>query len=164
MTFQQDLSELSLRMIAQYALGGGLADPARVVSAFETVLTIHLGRLYERDDDPARGERALAYLREVVDGVLARGGSELVTALAKADMSPARIRVTVLMIMLAAHHTAGVAVSWTLHLLARNPGPAAPLAGPARVQTRQVHPRGAGRPPPLRLHPLRPRAARLRGR
>ncbi|MFI7693249.1 cytochrome P450 [Nonomuraea sp. NPDC049655] len=125
---QQDLSELSLRMIAQYALGGGLADPARVVSAFETVLTVHLGRRYERDDDLARGDRALAYLREVVDGVLARGGSELVAALARADMSPARIRDTVLMIMLAAHHTTGVAVSWTLHLLARNPGPAARVA------------------------------------
>ncbi|WP_043624066.1 cytochrome P450 [Nonomuraea candida] len=166
---QQDLSELSLRMICQYALGGGIDDPARVVSAFETVLTVYLGRLYERDDELTRAEEALAYLREVVngvlersgdghgagaperggggredgvperggdghgDGVLERGGdggpegrgSELVAALVKAGMSPARIRDSVLMIMLAAHHTTGVAVSWTLHLLSRHPAHAA---------------------------------------
>ncbi len=133
---QQDLSELSLRMICQYALGGGIDEPARVVSAFETVLTGYLGRQYERGDDLARAERALAYLREVVDGVLNRagtdgpadGGSDLVAALVKEGLSPARVRDTVLMIMLAAHHTTGVAVSWTLHLLAGHPGPAARVA------------------------------------
>ncbi|MEV0614629.1 cytochrome P450 [Nonomuraea sp. NPDC050404] len=118
---QQDLSELSLRMICQYALGGGIDDPSRVVSAFETVLTVYLGRLYKHEDDLERAGRALAYLREVVDGVLAADGSELVTALVKAGLSPARVRDSVLMIMLAAHHTTGVAVSWTLHLLSRHP-------------------------------------------
>ncbi|MEV0388371.1 cytochrome P450 [Nonomuraea sp. NPDC050643] len=127
---QHDLSELSLRMICQYALGRGIDDPARVVSAFETVLTGYLGRLYEHGlyahgDDLSRAEQALAHLREVVDGVLAAGGSDLVDALVRADMSPARVRDTVLMIMLAAHHTTGVAVSWTLHLLARHPEAAA---------------------------------------
>jgi cytochrome P450 len=125
---QQDLSALSLRMICQYALGGDIDDPARVVSAFETVLTVYLGRLHESDDDLSRAEQALAYLREVVDGVLAAGGSDLVAALVKAGMTPARIRDTVLMIMLAAHHTTGVAVSWTLHLLARHPEAAARVA------------------------------------
>ncbi|MFC5825023.1 cytochrome P450 [Nonomuraea insulae] len=122
---QRDLSELSLRMICQYALGGGIDDPARVVSAFETVLTVYLGGLREGDEE---SERALAYLREVVDGVLAGGGSDLVAALVKADLSPARVRDTVLMIMLAAHHTTGVAVSWTLHLLSRHPEAAARVA------------------------------------
>ncbi|MEV4077963.1 cytochrome P450 [Nonomuraea fuscirosea] len=125
---QQDLSELSLRMICQYALGGGIDDPARVVSAFETVLTGYLGRQYERGEDLSRAERALAYLREVVDGVLTRGDSDLVAALVKEGLGPVRVRDTVLMIMLAAHHTTGVAVSWTLHLLAGHPGPAARVA------------------------------------
>ncbi|SEG90510.1 Cytochrome P450 [Nonomuraea solani] len=125
---QQDLSELSLRMICRYALGGGVDDPARVVSAFETVLTGYLGRLYEQGDDLSRAEQALAYLREVTDGVLAAGGSDLVAALDRAELSPARIRDTVLMIMLAAHHTTGVAVSWTLHLLAGHPAEAARVA------------------------------------
>ncbi|NRQ36731.1 cytochrome P450 [Nonomuraea sp. NN258] len=118
---QHDLSELSLRMICHYALGGGVDDPVRVVRAFETVLTGYLGRLYARGDDLSEAERALAYLREVVDGVLTGGGSDLVAALVLAGLSPARIRDTVLMIMLAAHHTTGVAVSWTLHLLAAHP-------------------------------------------
>ncbi|GAA2842028.1 cytochrome P450 [Nonomuraea rubra] len=125
---QQDLSALSLRMICQYALGGDIDDPARVVSAFETVLTVYLGRLHESDDDLSRAEQALAYLREVVDGVLAAGGSDLVAALVKAELTPARIRDAVLMIMLAAHHTTGVAVSWTLHLLAGHPEEAARVA------------------------------------
>ncbi|HEX4815471.1 MAG TPA: hypothetical protein VFV66_22235, partial [Nonomuraea sp.] len=48
---QKDLSALSLRMICQYALGRGVDDPARVVSAFETVLTEHLGRMYQPGAD-----------------------------------------------------------------------------------------------------------------
>ncbi|MFC5182546.1 cytochrome P450 [Actinomadura harenae] len=114
---QKDLSELSLRMICAYALGGGLSPErsAHVVSAFEDVLTEH----------QAQPRAALAYLRGTVDDVLAapeRG--DLVAALAEAGMSPARIRDSVLMIMLAAHHTTGVAISWTLYLLSRHPSAA----------------------------------------
>jgi cytochrome P450 len=112
-------------MICQYALGGGVEDPDRVVTAFEVVLTEYLGRLYQpaepgtEEQERKRAEEALAYLREVVNGVLASAGPDgnsLVAALDAAGMSPARVRDTVLMTMLAAHHTTGVAVSWTLHL------------------------------------------------
>ncbi|GLW67686.1 hypothetical protein Arub01_59290 [Actinomadura rubrobrunea] len=133
---QHDLAELSLRMICHYALGSGLESEetaGRVVAAFETVLTEYLERQYQGDEkDRRRADEALAYLRSVVDGVLeahrARGvtdgeaeRSDLVAALSAAGQSPARIRDTVLMTMLAAHHTTGVAISWTLYLLAKHP-------------------------------------------
>ncbi|MFF7725426.1 cytochrome P450 [Streptomyces sp. NPDC008001] len=155
---QKDLTTLSLRMICAYALGGEVADPDSVVTAFEEVLTEHLGRLYEVPDpgadeeeeraereERAKGaERALAFLRGTVDQVIAArrsggpsgsraGGSgpadrigpadrsDLIGALVDAGERPARIRDTVMMTMLAAHHTTGVAVSWTLHLLGRHP-------------------------------------------
>lgn len=117
---QRDLSELSLRMICDFSLGGGLDDaesPGRVVAAFEDVLT------------GTRVEEALGHLRTTVDRVLeahrARGTAEgdksdLVATMAKAGVSPARIRDTVLMTMLAAHHTTGVAISWTLYLLGQH--------------------------------------------
>ncbi|GAA3023033.1 hypothetical protein GCM10010519_59720 [Streptomyces lactacystinicus] len=54
-----------------------------------------------------------------------RDRSDLIGALVEAGESPARIRDTVLAVMLAAHHTTGVAVSWTLHLLAAHPEAAA---------------------------------------
>lgn len=160
---QQDLSELSLRMICEYALGSGLESEesaGRVVSAFEDVLTEYLARLYQvdvpgtEDERRVRAEQALAYLRSTVDRVLAAhreraeggeggergergegaaegrdgGRSDLVAALDAAGESPARIRDTVLMTMLAAHHTTGVAISWTLYLLARHPEVAARAA------------------------------------
>lgn len=137
---QKDLSELSLRMICQYALGSGLESEesaGRVVSAFEDVLTEYMARLYQvempgtEEERRVRAEEALAYLRATVDQVLAahreRGTAEraersdMIAALAGAGEAPARIRDTVLMTMLAAHHTTGVAISWTLYLLARHP-------------------------------------------
>ncbi|TDB89263.1 cytochrome P450 [Actinomadura sp. KC216] len=138
---QKDLSELSLRMICEYALGSGLeSDGAagRVVSAFEDVLTEYLARLYhtdvpgDADERRARADEGLAYLRATVDRVLAAheasggatakaGRSDMIAALVEAGESPARIRDSVLMTMLAAHHTTGVAISWTLYLLARHP-------------------------------------------
>ncbi|GGY01347.1 cytochrome P450 [Streptomyces hiroshimensis] len=139
---QKDLTALSLRMICEYALGGEIADPGRVVAAFEDVLTEHLGQLYDLPAPGAREERAeraraaLAYLRVTVDRVVAghRSGdradrSDLIGALVKAGESPARIRDTVMVMMLAAHHTTGVAVSWTLHLLGRHPDAAERVAG-----------------------------------
>ncbi|MEV3924487.1 cytochrome P450 [Actinomadura coerulea] len=136
---QRDLSELSLRMICQYALGSGLESPdsaARVVSAFETVLTEYMGQ--GGGEAGGRAQEALAYLRATVDQVLTAhrergdsapaGRSDLIAALAEAGESPARIRDTVLMTMLAAHHTTGVAISWTLHLLARHPDAAERVA------------------------------------
>jgi cytochrome P450 len=140
---QKDLSELSLRMISEYALGSGLESDesaGRVVSAFEDVLSEYLARLYQVDvpgteeERRARAEQALTYLRATVDRALAGhrersedqaaeqvGRSDLIAALAGAGESPARIRDTVLMTMLAAHHTTGVAISWTLYLLAGHP-------------------------------------------
>ncbi|MGI5421705.1 cytochrome P450 [Actinomadura luteofluorescens] len=136
---QRDLSELSLRMICQYALGSGLESPdsaARVVAAFETVLTEYMGQAGDGAGD--RAQEALAYLRATVDQVLTAhrergdaapaGRSDLIAALAEAGESPARIRDTVLMTMLAAHHTTGVAISWTLYLLARHPDAAERVA------------------------------------
>jgi cytochrome P450 len=135
---QQELSELSLRMICEYALGGiGAEDSADVVGAFETVLTEHLGRMYRPAGSPeeearglARADDALDFLRATVDRVLAvhhaggahaEGRSDLIATLADAGVGDARVRDTVLMIMLAAHHTTGVSVSWTLYLLGRHP-------------------------------------------
>ncbi|MET9143948.1 cytochrome P450 [Streptomyces sp. NPDC004042] len=131
---QQELAALSLRMICGFALGGADAgtDADRVVAAFEEVLTEHLGRLYRvprTDPRPAaRADEALAYLRATVDRAVAAhrageraGPGDLIGALAEAGESPARIRDTVMVTLLAAHHTTGVAVSWTLHLLGRHP-------------------------------------------
>ncbi|WUI01234.1 cytochrome P450 [Spirillospora sp. NBC_00431] len=142
---QKDLSELSLRMICEYSLGSGLASEesaGRVVTAFEDVLTEHLARLYHADvpgdaqGRRVRADQALAYLRGTVDDVLAAHDStgktadrsDMIAALAAAGESPARIRDSVLMTMLAAHHTTGVAISWTLYLLARHPDAAARAA------------------------------------
>jgi cytochrome P450 len=131
---QKELTALSLRMICEFALGGADAgrDAGRVVAAFEEVLTEHLGRLYQvpRTDPRSaqRADAALAFLRATVDRVVAahRSGGrtdrdDLIGALIEARQSPARIRDTVMVTLLAAHHTTGVAVSWTLHLLGRNP-------------------------------------------
>lgn len=136
-TLQQNLSALSLRMICAYALGSGADSPeqaGRIVSAFEDVLTEQLARLYQIEmpgtDEERRdsAQQALTYLRTTVDNVLAAhadqqqsDGSDLIAALAAAGQPAARIRDTVLMTMLAAHHTTGVAVSWTLYLLAQHP-------------------------------------------
>ncbi|WP_433654533.1 cytochrome P450 [Nocardia sp. CA-128927] len=142
---QQNLSTLSLRMICEYALGSGTASPEQaeqIVSAFEDVLTEQLARLYHvempgTDEERAvRAQQALTYLRAVVDDVLAAhqsgaqqsDSSDLIAALADAGQSPARIRDTVLMTMLAAHHTTGVAISWTLYLLAQHPDAAERVA------------------------------------
>jgi cytochrome P450 len=140
---QRDLSELSLRMICHYALGSGLDEEGsagRVVSAFETVLTEYMGRA---EGPGAAAREALAYLRATVDEVLAAhrdraenpaddradDRADLIAALAASGESPARIRDTVLMTMLAAHHTTGVAISWTLYLLATHPDVAERVAG-----------------------------------
>ncbi|MGV9883791.1 cytochrome P450 [Streptomyces sp. NPDC003006] len=130
---QKDLTSLSLRMICEYALGGvgsDIVDPDRVTAAFEEVLTEHLGRP-RRTPGEGRGEPAadaLGYLRATVDRVIAAhrslgrtDRSDLIGALAEAGERPARIRDTVMVTMLAAHHTTGVAVSWTLHLLGLHP-------------------------------------------
>ncbi|MFJ6620749.1 cytochrome P450 [Kitasatospora sp. NPDC091335] len=148
---QRELTGVSLRMIRAFALGGGSEDPTGgvddptgvaedpdgVVEAFEVVLTDYLERLYHVPSGQAperRAERtaqALAHLRSTVDRVIAahRPGlpgdrSDLIGALVEAGESPARIRDTVLATLLAAHHTTGVAVSWTLHLLAGHPAAA----------------------------------------
>lgn len=131
---QKDLTALTLRMICEYALGGDAADPDSVVAAFEEVLTESLGRLYQvpvpgaQEEHAERAVEALAYLRATVDRVVTahRSGSrtdksDLIGALVDAGERPARIRDTVMVTMLAAHHTTGVAVSWTLHLLGRHP-------------------------------------------
>ncbi|MFC0844083.1 cytochrome P450 [Streptomyces noboritoensis] len=128
---QSELTALSLRMICGFALGDAdvSTDADRVVAAFEEVLTEHLGRLYQVPRaDPRSAERAdeaLAYLRATVDRVVAAhrstGRTDLIGALVEAGESPARIRDTVMVTLLAAHHTTGVAVSWTLHLLGRHP-------------------------------------------
>ncbi|NGN63313.1 cytochrome P450 [Streptomyces sp. A7024] len=137
---QQDLSRLSLQMVCEYALGSGLESEetaGRVVAAFEDLLTDQLAKLYQVDVGGTEEERrtrsaeALTYLRGTVDQVLAahqeRGAgarteqSDLVAALAEAGEAAPRIRDTVLMTMMAAHHTTGVAISWALYLLSRHP-------------------------------------------
>ncbi|MEW1655028.1 cytochrome P450 [Streptomyces sp. NPDC093707] len=134
---QKDLAALSLRMICGYALGGDVADPDAVIAAFEEVLTSRpeqpqdvpaSGTQEERAEHAARAEAALARLRATVDEVIGAhhsGGrtdrSDLIGALVEAGERSARIRDTVMVTMLAAHHTTGVAVSWTLYLLGRHP-------------------------------------------
>ncbi|MEU6820461.1 cytochrome P450 [Streptomyces atriruber] len=150
---QKDLTALSLRMICAYALGGaddGVVEPEKVVDAFEVVLTEYLGRTGrvaegEEDEGMKRAELALSYLRDTVDRVVAAhedgprsdrsepdratDRSNLIGALLAAGTPPARIRDTVMVTMLAAHHTTGVAVSWTLHLLGRHPDVAERVTG-----------------------------------
>ncbi|MEI5101950.1 cytochrome P450 [Streptomyces sp. PmtG] len=134
LALQKDLTALTLRMICQYALGGQVADPDRVIASFEDVLTEYLGRLYQipaEDTEERRAQRArdaLAQLRATVDEVVAAhrsdgdgDRSDLIGTLIEAGERPARVRDLVMVAMLAAHHTTGVAVSWTLHLLARHP-------------------------------------------
>ncbi|MER7578667.1 cytochrome P450 [Kitasatospora sp. NPDC097691] len=134
---QRELTGISLQMICGYALGGEVEDPDAVVEAFEMVLGDHLERLYllpaaqAADRRAERTAQALAHLRATADGVIAahRPGrrddrSDLVGSLVEAGERPARIRDTVLAMMLAAHHTTGVAVSWTLHLLGSHPAEA----------------------------------------
>ncbi|MBH5333542.1 cytochrome P450 [Streptomyces pactum] len=136
-----DLAALSLRMICRYALGGDAADPDRVVAAFEAVLAEHLGRLYPDPDHgpaaaPAAGaQEALAHLRATVDQAVRghRAGGrtdagDLIGTLVEAGASPARIRDTVMAVLLAAHHTTGTAVAWTLYLLGHHPGAARRVA------------------------------------
>ncbi|MEU5959389.1 cytochrome P450 [Streptomyces sp. NPDC047525] len=131
---QKDLTALALRMICQFALGSAAPDPDRIIAAFEDVLTEYLGRLYHvpvpgtQEERATQAVEALTYLRATVDEVIAAHGSggradksDLIGALVEAGESPARIRDTVMVTMLAAHHTTGVAVSWTLHLLGRHP-------------------------------------------
>ncbi|WP_438489387.1 cytochrome P450 [Streptomyces sp. S186] len=151
---QKDLTALSLRMICAYALGSEAADPDGVIAAFEEVLTEHLGRLYETPGSDAQeghaeqaakaaksatAAKALTHLRGTVDRVVTAhcpgadrtyrtDKSDLIGALVAAGERPARIRDTVMMAMLAAHHTTGVAVSWTLYLLGRHPEVAARVA------------------------------------
>ncbi|MFE0173823.1 cytochrome P450 [Streptomyces sp. NPDC059002] len=129
---QKELTALSLRMICAYALGGDvdLADPDEVITAFEVVLTEYLA-----GEPGARAEESLARLRATVDRVIAAhrsagrtDRSDLIGALVEAGERPARIRDTVMMTMLAAHHTTGVAISWTLHLLGRHPEAAGRVA------------------------------------
>ncbi|WP_030786261.1 cytochrome P450 [Streptomyces sp. NRRL S-920] len=138
---QKDLTSLSLRMICEYALGGAatsdIVDPDRVTAAFEDVLVAHLGAS-EPVGGEQRGVGSLAYLRATVDRIIAayrRPGrpvhgdrSDLIGALLAAGERPARIRDTVMVTLLAAHHTTGVAVSWALHLLGRHPDVAARVA------------------------------------
>ncbi|MEU2951991.1 cytochrome P450 [Streptomyces xanthochromogenes] len=131
---QKDLTALTLRMICAYALGGEATDADAVVTAFEVVLTEYLGRLYEAPSPEREDERntrtagALSLLRTTVDRIVAAHGtrdaadrSDLIGALVAAGEQPARIRDTVMATLLAAHHTTGVAVSWTLHLLGGHP-------------------------------------------
>ncbi|MEV5979110.1 cytochrome P450 [Streptomyces sp. NPDC052114] len=138
---QKDLTSLSLRMICAYALGDGAGDSGdggdggdgegvpvdaeAVVSSFETVLTEYLG---QGGNATPRAAEALAYLRATVDRVVSAhrasgrtDRSDLIGALVEAGETPARIRDTVMVTMLAAHHTTGVAVSWALHLLGEHP-------------------------------------------
>ncbi|WP_055535103.1 cytochrome P450, partial [Streptomyces alboniger] len=140
-SLQKDLTSLSLRMICEYALGDAatsdIVDPDRVTAAFENVLVEHLGRS-EPLSGGQGGADSLAYLRATVDRIIAayrrpgrpvRGDrSDLIGALLAAGERPARIRDTVMVTMLAAHHTTGVAVSWALHLLGRHPDVAARVA------------------------------------
>ncbi|MFI2073832.1 cytochrome P450 [Streptomyces triculaminicus] len=131
---QKDLTALSLRMICEFALGGDATDADSVIASFEEVLAEYMGRLYRvpapgaREERARRAEEALAHLRATVDRMVAahrHGGradsSDLIGALVEAGERPARIRDTVMVTMLAGHHTTGVAVSWTLHLLGRHP-------------------------------------------
>ncbi|CAM3543829.1 cytochrome P450 [Kibdelosporangium persicum] len=128
---QQDLSELSLRLICEFALGGELGSARRTSAAFRDLIAEYLGRQYGLpsvigEDGAAE---ALAYVRQTITDVLEtpRQGSGLVGMLAESGWEPARIRDTVLVVVMAGYHTSGVAVSWALHLLATHPDIAARL-------------------------------------
>jgi cytochrome P450 len=134
---QEDLSELSLRLICEFALGSELGSSAaarRTSTAFRDLLAEYLGRQYglpsavAEQAREARAAEALAHLRETITRILdaRRAGldrprADLVSMLADSDWVPARIRDTALAVVMAGYHTSGVAVSWALHLLAGHP-------------------------------------------
>ncbi|ONI91662.1 cytochrome P450 [Actinosynnema sp. ALI-1.44] len=122
---QEDLSELSLRLICEYALGGDLGSSRRTSAAFRDLIAEYVARQYGLPSAlGAEGAaEALAYVRETVTQVLNSRprGSGLMGMLAESGWDPARIRDTVLVVVMAGYHTSGVAVSWALHLLAGHP-------------------------------------------
>jgi len=134
---QEDLSELSLGLICEFALGSELESSAaarRTSTAFRDLLAEHLGRQYglpsavAEQEREARAAQALAHLRKTITLILdaRRAGpdrlrADLVSMLADSDWIAARVKDTALAVVMAGYHTSGVAVSWTLHLLAGHP-------------------------------------------
>nr|WP_042189103.1 cytochrome P450 [Kibdelosporangium sp. MJ126-NF4]CEL18660.1 Cytochrome P450 [Kibdelosporangium sp. MJ126-NF4]CTQ98144.1 Cytochrome P450 [Kibdelosporangium sp. MJ126-NF4] len=122
---QEDLSALSLRLICEYALGSDLGSTGRTSAAFRDLIAEYLAQQYGLPSTigPEGAAEALAYVRETVTEVLAAKGERtgLVGLLADSGWEPARIRDTVLVVVMAGYHTSGVAVSWALHLLADHP-------------------------------------------
>jgi cytochrome P450 len=125
---QEDLSELSLRLICEFALGSELGSARETSAAFRELILEYMGRQYDlpselpEQERAARAEQALAYVRETITRILAaQQGAGLVSMLADSDWAPARIRDTAFVVVMAGYHTSGVAVSWALHLLAEHP-------------------------------------------
>lgn len=128
---QEELSELSLRLICAYALGGDLGSARRTSAAFRDLIAEYLARQYglPRPLGEQGAAEALAYVRETITQAVDAGKHTggLIGMLADSGWAPARIRDTVLVVVMAGYHTSGVAVSWALHLLAAHPGIAARL-------------------------------------
>jgi cytochrome P450 len=126
---QEDLSELSLRLICEFALGGELGSARRTSAAFRDLIAEYLSRQYglpsavPEHECEARAAEALSDVRETITRILEtrRPGAGLVSMLADSDWDPARIRDTALAVVMAGYHTSGVAASWALHLLAGHP-------------------------------------------
>lgn len=126
---QEDLSELSLRFICEFALGGSLGSERQTSAAFRDLIAEQLSRQYGLPSvfpEPEREERAaqtLADVRATITRILEnpQEGAGLVSLLAESGWEPSRIRDTALVVVMAGYHTSGVAASWALHLLANHP-------------------------------------------
>ncbi|MCE7010271.1 cytochrome P450 [Kibdelosporangium philippinense] len=122
---QEDLSELSLQLICEFAIGTEPGSARQTSAAFRDVIAEQVGRQFGLDSgiSPERAAAALAHVRETITRILNAGRPDagLVTKLAETDWDPARIRDTALSVVMAGYHTSGVAVSWALHLLAQHP-------------------------------------------
>lgn len=122
-SLQEELSELSLRLIVEFAMGSEVGSAQRTSTAFRDLIAEYLGRQYGSEFSEAHAAEMLAHVRRTITGILDAGqpGAGLVTMLAESGWDPARIRDTALVVVMAGYHTSGVAVSWALHLLAHHP-------------------------------------------
>ncbi|MDT8912052.1 cytochrome P450 [Amycolatopsis sp. PS_44_ISF1] len=128
-SLQEELSDLSLRIICEFALGSADGAAERIGPAFRELIAEYLARQFglpsaiPEAERATRAEEALARVRGAITRTLesqSRSGG-LVGMLAESGWSPARIRDTAVAVLLAGYHTSGVAVSWALHLLAGHP-------------------------------------------
>jgi cytochrome P450 len=139
---QKDLTDLSMNIIGSVALGQDFAQQEatdRITTSFNNVLLEFLTRQYQlpsplsAEERQRRTDESLRCLNETVRQVIEQrqaeragrvGGpvqADLLEALLEHGLPIAEVRMIVLAVLLGGFHTSGVAIAWTLFLLARHP-------------------------------------------